>query len=121
MKDQEFYPQERGEKRPLRRKQAGGYRSVQIGVFFAALFVLAVISWIIPLHPTTSEAEKRDLAEFPAFSWEALTTGDYFDGINTWFADTFPFRDVYVTMNTGLKSMLSFSGTTVHGNVEQGD
>ena len=74
----------------------GSYRSVQIGVFFAALFLLAVISWIIPLHPKTSEAEKRDLAQFPAFSWAALTSGDYFDDINTWFADTFPFRDVYV-------------------------
>ena len=84
-------------------KRVGSYRSVQIGVFFAALFLLAVISWIIPLHPKTSEAEKRDLAQFPAFSWAALTSGDYFDDINTWFADTFPFRDVYVSLNGQFK------------------
>ena len=121
MNKQTSYVREQGENRPMRRKHAGGYRSIQIGVFFGVLLILAVISWIIPLHPTTSEAEKRDLAKFPAFSLQALTTGDYFDDINTWFADTFPFRDVYVSMNTQLKSMLSFSNTTVHGNVEQGD
>ena len=102
-------------------KRVGSYRSVQIGVFFAALFLLAVISWIIPLHPKTSEAEKRDLAQFPAFSWAALTSGDYFDDINTWFADTFPFRDVYVSLNGQFKALLSPSGTTVHGEVGQGD
>ena len=35
-------------------KRVGSYRSVQIGVFFAALCPLAVIFWIIPLHPKTS-------------------------------------------------------------------
>ena len=102
-------------------KRTGGYRSIQIGVFFAALFILAVISWIIPLHPTVSEAEKRELAKFPEFSVQALASGDFFDGINTWFADTFPFRDTYFAMNTAFKEVLSPGGTTVHGDVEQGD
>lgn len=102
-------------------KRVGGYRKIQIGLFFAVLLVLAVVSWIIPLHPKTSEAEKRDLAQFPEFSVQALASGDYFDGINTWFADTFPFRDLYVTANGRFKALLSPAGTTVHGDVEQGD
>ena len=110
-----------GREQPEKAKHTGGYRSVQIGVFFAVLLVLAVISWIIPLHPKTSEAEKRDLAQFPEFSAQALASGDYFDGINTWFADTFPFRDLYVTANGRFKALLSPAGTTVHGEVEQGD
>ena len=61
------------------------------------------------------------MAQFPAFSWAALTSGDYFDDINTWFADTFPFRDVYVSLNGQFKALLSPSGTTVHGEVGQGD
>lgn len=104
-----------------KKKRRGKYRSIQIGLFFVVLFVMAVISWIIPLHPTESEAEKRELAKFPSFSVEALASGDYFDDINTWFADTFPFRDVYVSLNTQFKSLLSPGGTTVHGDVEQGD
>lgn len=102
-------------------KRVGGYRKVQIGLFFGVLLVLSVISWIIPLHPTESEAEKRELAKFPAFSVQALASGDYFDGINAWFADTFPFRDVYVSANSRFKSLLAPGGTTVHGDVEQGD
>ena len=43
-------------------KRVGSYRKVQIGLFFGVLLVLSVISWIIPLHPTESEAEKRELA-----------------------------------------------------------
>lgn len=108
-------------KRVLREEKRTDYRSVQIGLFFGVLGLLAVISWIVPLHPTTSEAEKRDLAAFPAFSVQALLSGDYFDGINTWFADTFPFRDVYVSANGALQEALTLGGTTVHGNVEQGD
>ena len=104
-----------------KKKRRGKYRSIQIGLFFIVLFVMAIISWIIPLHPTESEAEKRDLAKFPSFSVQALASGDYFDDINTWFADTFPFRDVYVSLNTQFKSLLSPGGTTVHGDVEQGD
>lgn len=104
-----------------KKPKRGMYRSIQITLFFLVLFVLAVISWIIPLHPTESEAEKRELAKFPAFSVRALATGDYFDDINTWFSDTFPFRDVYVSLNTQFKSFLSPTDTTVHGDVEQGD
>lgn len=101
--------------------RSDGYRRVQIGVFFAALLVLAVVSWVPSLHPKTSEAEKRDLAEFPAFSRQTLFSGDYFDGINTWFADTFPFRDVYVQANARFHALLSPVDTQVHGEVEEGD
>ena len=102
-------------------RRTNAFRNVQIAVFFLVLFLLAAISWIVPLHPTVSEAEQRDLAKFPEFSWQTLASGDYFDGINVWFADTFPFRDQYVEMNGRLKSLLSLSDTTVHGEIEQGD
>ena len=57
--------------------------------FFVVLAVLTVVSFILPLRPTRSQMEKRNLAEFPAFSVEALVSGDYFDDISTWFSDTF--------------------------------
>ncbi len=109
------------EQHPEEQKHVGGYRKVQIRLFFIALMALAVISWIIPLHPKQSEAEKRELAKFPAFSVQALVSGDYFDGINTWFSDTFPFRDLYVTANGRFKALLTLGGDTIHGEVEQGD
>ena len=43
--------------------------------FFLALAILTVVSFIVPLRPTQSYTEKRNLAEFPEFSWEALYSG----------------------------------------------
>ena len=54
--------------------------------FFLVMTVLTVVSFLIPLRPTESYNEKRKLAEFPAFSWEALVSGDYFDDIADSFA-----------------------------------
>ena len=43
--------------------------------FFVVLIVLTVVAFIIPLRPTRSYNEKRNLAKFPEFSMEALTAG----------------------------------------------
>ena len=61
--------------------------------FFAVLAALAVIAAIVPLRPTVSYDEKRELAKFPAFSWEALLSGSFFDDITLWYSDTFPGRE----------------------------
>ena len=94
-------------KAPYRRKEPGiGY----VIPFFAVLAVLTVVSFIIPLRPTVSYIEKRSLAEFPEFSVEALTSGDYFDDITTWFSDTFPGRETWLEVASFTKSF--------HGNSE---
>ena len=49
--------------------------------FLAVLAVLTVVSFLIPLRPTQSQMEKRNLAQFPEFTWEALADGSYFDDI----------------------------------------
>ena len=72
--------------------------------FFVVLAVLSVVSFIIPLRPTVSYIEKRSLAEFPEFSVEALTSGDYFDDISTWFSDTFPGREGWLDVATRLNN-----------------
>ena len=63
------------------------------GPFIAVLFMLALISFILPLRPETSVREKRRLREFPNFTVESLLSGEYFDGISLWFSDTFPGRE----------------------------
>ena len=63
------------------------------GPFITVLFVLAAISFILPLRPETSVREKRRLREFPSFTVESLLSGEYFDGISLWFSDTFPGRE----------------------------
>ena len=63
-------------------------------LFFLALYAFAVFSMLLPLRPTESVMEKRKLTEFPTFSVESLGNGEYTKGIDTWFADTFPLRDI---------------------------
>ena len=88
-------------KDPIGRKEPGiGYAIP----FFLVLAVLTVASFIIPLRPTVSYIEKRELAKFPEFSMEALTSGDYFDDITTWFSDTFPGRETWLELASYTKS-----------------
>ena len=50
-----------------------------------------------------------------------MVSGDYFEGINLWFSDTFPLRDGLVSLNTRMTNAFGINTVQVHGNVEQGD
>ena len=55
--------------------------------FFLVLALLTAVSLIVPLRPTFSYSEKRELAKFPAFSVDALLSGDYFDDMLDYMHD----------------------------------
>lgn len=84
------------------------------GLFFLCLTLGMLFSLIIPLRPTYSDVEKRELAKFPEFSFTALVSGRYFKDIDTWFADTFPFREGLITVNSKL-SELRGVGDRIYG------
>lgn len=73
--------------------------------FFTVLFALALIALIIPLRPTESMREKRRLAEFPKLTAKTLLDGDFFDGVSTWYSDTFPGREVWLDVATGMNNL----------------
>lgn len=105
-------------KTPLRRKEPGiGY----VIPFFVVLAVLTVVSFIIPLRPTVSYIEKRELAKFPEFSAEALVSGDYFDEITTWFSDTFPGRETWLEVSSYTKSFYGSSDIMIGDEEEKFD
>ena len=81
--------------RAASRQKAALHRSLP---FYAALTALTVFAWLLPLRPSYSLIEKRELEKFPDFSMQALLSGDWFDGINLWFSDTFPGRESWVNM-----------------------
>lgn len=83
-------------------------RKIQVAVFICVLFVGMVVSLIIPLRPSFSESEKRELAKFPSFSFTSLADGSYFKGIDSWFSDTFPFREMLTSANSKLTSWYGF-------------
>ena len=88
-------------------------------LFIVTLSSLCALSFALPLRPEFSESEKRELARFPDLSAEALFSGDYFDGINLWFSDTFPMRDSLVKTSTLIKKLLGV-GQSVHHFSENG-
>ncbi len=85
--------------------------------FFVVLAALTVVSFIIPLRPTRSESEKRNLAQFPEFSAEALVSGSYFDDISTWFSDTFPGREDWLLVSAKIEEYHGHSDIIIHGDL----
>lgn len=85
--------------------------------FFLVLAVLTVVSFMIPLRPTQSYSEKRNLAEFPEFSMEALASGSYFDDISLWFSDTFPGRESWIAFSRKLQSYHGRSEVLIQGDI----
>lgn len=85
--------------------------------FLVVLGVLTVVSFIIPLRPTQSQMEKRNLAQFPEFSWEAVISGDYFDDITLWFSDTFPGREEWLQLSSSMESLHGYSEISFAGDI----
>ncbi len=106
------------------RKNPQGRKDPGIGhviPFFVVLTVLTIASFIIPLRPTVSYIEKRELAKFPEFSVESLTSGDYFDDITTWFSDTFPGRETWLEVASYTKSFYGNSEIMIGDEEEKFD
>lgn len=67
------------------------------GVFGLTLFGLAAAGLCLP-DRDSSDAERRKLAQRPAFTGEALLSGTYADDLETYLLDQFPLRDGFRAM-----------------------
>lgn len=85
--------------------------------FFLVLAVLTVCCFVPSLHPDKSMSERRELAAFPEFSWESLASGEYFQGISTWFSDTFPGREGWLETATMLSELHGEADLMISGAV----
>lgn len=90
-------------------------------LFFFLLMAVFVTALIIPLRPKYSENEKRELTKFPKFTLSALASGDYFDGISEWYADTFPFREKLTDINAFFSALYGKTDIQIQGDVTEGD
>ena len=89
--------------------------------FLAVLAVLTVVAFVLPLRPTRSYTERRELAKFPAFRVETLLSGAYFDDIGTWFSDTFPGREAWLSANARVEQLHGLSDVTIYGELPEPD
>jgi hypothetical protein len=93
----------------------------KIAVFLLALFAGAVVSMIMPLRESYSDKEKRSLTAFPTFTVESFMDGSYFSQMDTWFADTFPFRDTLITCQESVKNLYGMRKQVLHGTLVAAD
>ena len=63
--------------------------------------VVAAFCVVFNLFPrsTVSELEGRELATFPTFSWEKFWSGKYMSEISSWYSDSEPYRDHFMTLS----------------------
>ena len=89
--------------------------------FFVVMAILTVVSFIIPLRPTQSSMEKRDLAKFPEFSVSSLADGSYFSDISLWFSDTFPGREDWLMLSSSISTLHGYSDIAIEGDLTLGE
>lgn len=104
----------------------GKFVLLQIASFALTIAIISIIGLIIPLRPKESVSEKRKLAEFPKITFDSLKSGDFFDGFNTWYSDSYPGREGLVALNSKIKSYYGIKSlkddtVKIHGDVQKGD
>ena len=83
--------------------------------------VMAVvgIGLLVLERPTESLAEKRKLAEKPAFSLSAVLDGSYMRQMTKYYTDTVPYRDLLVDLGASVPEYLGVrvDGVKIHGDI----
>lgn len=90
--------------RRRRRDRAEGNKKrlkLYLTVLLAVVTLLVLLCGLIAPDREFSDTENRKLAQFPALSGASLGDGSWFAGINSWFADQFPFRDGWIALRSG--------------------
>ncbi len=82
-------------------------------ILFLGILVVGGLLLLFLPKDKISETEKRKLCQFPSFSVEQLTVGNYTDSIELYFADNFPFRESMVQFSAGLKDCYGYRSEDV--------
>ena len=90
--------------------------SLAMAGLLCCLFVLGVL---FPLRPRYSDAEKRELKKFPAFSLQGLFAGSYFRDISSWYQDSYPGKEEWMLLASKTKAFYGLQGEQIYGAAEQ--
>ena len=105
------------------RNRENSYRSAGVCLFFILMIAGFVLgTTLIFLRPEKSDLEKRELTKFPKFTLESFLSGAYTSAIETWYADTFPFRETLLKSEQQLKLMHGFQSDAINniGDADDG-
>lgn len=75
-----------------------------LGVLLLAFIIATVLLLVLP-RSTRSMIEKRDLTEFPKFTLESYFSGDFTQGVATWYDDTVPNHDGLKNLGNSFKRL----------------
>ena len=78
------------------------------GIIMAVFATIAVVFDTFP-RSKVSELEKRDLAQFPTFTWDRLFNGTFTKEMSSWFSDSEPFRDELMALSMNVKDIIRIS------------
>ena len=93
-------------------------------VCVGAIFLIAIVLLVMTLmgkREKESESEKRKLAEFPKFSFSSLFSGEFTNGISTYFTDTIPGREKFKSFNSAFADCFGFSvgDVKINGSIKK--
>lgn len=89
-----------------------------IAVIGVLVLIMGVLALVLP-KPTVSEFEGRELTKMPEFSLHSLLRAEYTRQVDAFYADTFPFRDVFVELAAEYDMLkgINQDDVSLHGTV----
>ena len=104
---------------PGKPKKDFPYAKIFSLVMMGLLCCLFVLGVLLPLRPRYSDAEKRELKQFPAFSLQGLFAGNYFRDITSWYQDSYPGKEEWMLLASKTKAFYGLQGEQIYGAAEQ--
>lgn len=98
---------------PAYRQNVSLWRQWTTRVFAALMTLGLVVGLLFFARPTMSAIENRSLTPFPAFTVEGVLDGSFFSGVSTWYADTYPMREVLVSFDHWLEGFFGIQSNTM--------
>ena len=112
-------PKSREETSPEKSGKDFPYAKVFSLAMTGLLCCLFVLGILLPLRPRYSDAEKRELKQFPAFSLQGLFAGSYFRDITSWYQDSYPGKEEWMLLASKTKAFYGLQGEQIYGAAEQ--
>ena len=107
--------------RKMKNEESKRFSELLLVVSFSIIMVVGLIlGLILALRPSKSELEKRELTKFPSFNAADFADGEFTSGVGTWYADTYPGREMFIQAAQGLKLLYGIRRDTIE-NVGNGD
>lgn len=85
-------------------------KKLNVVLFILGLIIMGFLNLFLYNRQEISVAENRKLAQFPALSTESLKSGEFFSGIENFYADRFMFRDQWLGLSSQINGLKGKAG-----------